>query len=263
MVLLARKTGIFITYEIRFHGAWTEEIHRDRQGQILVLWHGHVAHHFDLGIHRVENVLGFKRLVEASADAFSSNLLIMSLIKPLTFAKESSPLEISACIAKSTRDASCANSSDRLLLVWTSKSAAFVWIARQSCIVSSNAAVSAARATSVIFKSAVSVTNWSSSSSRMCWSWICRVIRNTGLPNLSSDSRASRPGIRSTRVSSPSSLGGLSAITERESARVLASVLDCWDRTSSLFSWTTVPCAARAFVSNATAIAVAALATVE
>ena len=152
----------------------------------------------------------------ASTDAFSSNLLIMLLIKPLTFAKESSPFEISTCIAESTRDASCAksiefsllvgslakpqrddrterlsrysaspvfseittfafasasNSSDRLLLVWTSKSAAFVWIAKQSCIVSSNVAVSSARTSSVIFNSAVSVTNCFSSSSRMRCSW--------------------------------------------------------------------------------------------
>ena len=62
-------------------------------------------------------MLGFKRLVEASADAFSSNLLIMSLVKPLTFAKESSPLEVSACIAKSTQDASCATSIEFSLLV--------------------------------------------------------------------------------------------------------------------------------------------------
>ena len=43
---------------------------RDRQGQILVLRHGHVAHHFDLRMYRVENVLGFKRLVGSICGRF-------------------------------------------------------------------------------------------------------------------------------------------------------------------------------------------------
>ena len=45
-----------------------------------------------------------------SADASSSSLAIISLIKLLTFAKGSSPFEDSACIAEVTRDASCDNS---------------------------------------------------------------------------------------------------------------------------------------------------------
>ena len=52
----------------------------------------------------------------ASAKAFSSSLAIISLIKPLTFAEGSSPLEVSVCIAEATRDASCAKSSEYSLL---------------------------------------------------------------------------------------------------------------------------------------------------
>ena len=52
--------------------------------------------------------------------------------------------------------ASASNSSDRLLRA-ASNSAAFDW---QSCVVSSSAAASSVRASSVIFKSAVWVVNW-------------------------------------------------------------------------------------------------------
>ena len=229
-----------------------------------------------------------------SSDAFSSNLVIMSLIEPLTFAKGSLPLEVSACIAKTTWDASCVNPIEFSLLVSSfaqpplddsidrclgiqshlsslrsrpSPSQAPPIPQIDSCCRSrnprllsgrpSNLALCSSRIFSVISKSVMSVVSWSSSSRIGCL-WLCRVILS-----LSSDYPESRPGIRPTTVSAPKSLGGWRAINERESIWVLASVLDRWDWASSLFSWITVPCAALAFVSSATAVVVVSLATAE
>ena len=145
--------------------------------------------------------LASNALWPASADAFSSNLLIMSLIKPLTFPKRIVAVgDIGVCRGINTRCKLCQiRSSSRFWSVllpnlramtaltgcpgvqrrlsslrsrpspsqappiprtdscWCGRRnlRLFVWIARQSCIVSSNAAVSSARASSVIFKSAV------------------------------------------------------------------------------------------------------------
>ena len=206
----------------------------------------------------------------ASADAFSFQPLDHVTDQSLTFAKRSSPLEISpwyrgnqhemraapnrsssrfcvSSIAQPPRDdstdrlsrysassviseitafalAGASNSSDRLLLVWAS------YIMRLLSVLPGNLALCLQML--LYLPRELPPTSSSLRSSDPCP--VERVALGAAEPNGIWGSRACPATLLQvvlvfgpTTVSVPNSLGGLSVITERESARVLASVLDC------------------------------------